>query len=75
MQNARQATRVARIHDGWAWTPSNGEDAPVAAGTAPEQQAAMERAWCAARSFAPAASKAYPELFVERPRERVGRAA
>ena len=65
MQDAKSAIRVARIDGGWAWSVFSGGDAPVAEGVAPAQDIAMETAWRAARSFAPAAAATYPEIYVE----------
>jgi hypothetical protein len=65
MQNLKQAIKVARVEDGWTWLLLNGDGAPAAAGTAPAQEAAMESAWRAARSFAPASGRVYPDIIVE----------
>jgi hypothetical protein len=67
MQTVKQAIKVARVDEGWAWFLLNGEGAPAAAGTAPAQETAMEFAWRAARLFAPAAAEIYPEIIVEQP--------
>jgi hypothetical protein len=65
MQSVKQAIKVARLEDGWAWLLLNGEGASMAAGAAAGQEAAMETAWRAARSFAPAGARIYPEITVE----------
>lgn len=71
MQSVKQAIRVARVGDGWAWQVLNGEGAPAAAGTAQAQETAMESAWRAARSFAPAVARVYPDIIVEQDGARV----
>jgi hypothetical protein len=75
MQTATQAIKVARAAEGWSWIVVDGDGRPTLAGSAPEQQVAMETAWRAARSLGGGRGNAYPDIIVERGEPNSGAAS